>query len=166
MLHLKSSKPIWIVGGIWNVISDILCILAKNRIRIYRLDVRVIANDNRCWWFFFLARFDLVREWEFTVTEDSSRNHSQSFFRCLLSGSRAHTEREEKQETESLRLFRSILLRFNQSRRKNGIMIIVCCSKSLYTSFCNNNNRHNYLGSFTQPYHFHILHVMLWCSAE
>lgn len=85
----------------------------------------------------FLIRGDLCTTYrKMWMTEDSSRKiiHSHSF-RCLLSGSRS-------------------IPYFNQSKSHDHRF---APKIGLYVDVNTLTHNHNYLGSFTQPYHFHIL---------
>lgn len=65
---LKPNKP-----------TDLMCVWSQSLIRII-----IAANA-------FYFSLILVRKWDYTMTEDSSQNHSQPFFSCLLNGSRTNT---------------------------------------------------------------------------
>lgn len=81
--------------------------------------------------------------------------HSRSSVVYRMARAQTHTHTHMVKETESLRSFQNRSVPFRSIKQR--IMIIVGCPKSLH----NNNNRHNDLRSFTQPYHFHILCFML-----
>lgn len=92
----------------------------------------------------FWSRAICVQHRKMWMIEDSSRNHSQSFFQLLIKWLALHSS------------FQSIKESWSSVCTKIGLCVETNKHAHTYTHIPS----HNYLGSFTQPHHFHILCFM------